>query len=214
MQITIDMIKELREKTGCGIMDCRSALEKSNGDMDLAMQELREKGLKTAEKRADRVASEGRLEVYIHSEGRLVVMVELNCETDFVSKNDSFLAFTKAVASLVAEHNPADVAALSALPLSQDNFGPSVEDVRKGLIGKIGENLAVRRFKRYAGGGQLASYLHGTRIGVIVEFTGDEDAQAKLLADIIKSEFRVIGFREEEADLEDVFLKLTTGAVH
>jgi elongation factor Ts len=100
----------------------------------------------------------------------------VNCETDFVAKNDSFLAFVKAAAALVAQANPADVAALSALPHSQDGFGPTVEDVRKGLIGKIGENLAVRRFKRYAGGGQLASYLHGTRIGVIVEYTGDEVA--------------------------------------
>ncbi len=95
MQITIDMIKELREKTGCGIMDCRSALEKSNGDMDLANARTRAKGLKTAEKRADRVASEGRLEVYIHSEGRLVVMVELNCETDFVAKTASFKALVR-----------------------------------------------------------------------------------------------------------------------
>ncbi|HPY33131.1 MAG TPA: translation elongation factor Ts [Anaerolineaceae bacterium] len=106
MQITIDMIKELREKTGCGIMDCRSALEKSNGDMDLAMQELREKGLKTAEKRADRVASEGRLEVYIHSEGRLVVMVELNCETDFVAKTASFKELAHEIALQIAAAQP------------------------------------------------------------------------------------------------------------
>ena len=106
MQITIDMIKELREKTGCGIMDCRSALEKSNGDMDQAMQELREKGLKTAEKRADRVASEGRLEVYIHSEGRLVVMVELNCETDFVAKTASFKELAHEIALQIAAAQP------------------------------------------------------------------------------------------------------------
>jgi elongation factor Ts len=106
MQITIDMIKELREKTGCGIMDCRSALEKSNGDMDLAMQELREKGLKTAENRADRVASEGRLEVYIHSEGRLVVMVELNCETDFVAKTASFKELAHEIALQIAAAQP------------------------------------------------------------------------------------------------------------
>jgi elongation factor Ts len=108
--------------------------------------------------------------------GSTGALVEVNCETDFVSKNDSFLAFTRSCAELVAEHAPADVAALSALPMSQDGFGPTVEDVRKGLIGKIGENMAVRRFKRYAGGGALASYLHGTRIGVIVEYAGDEVA--------------------------------------
>jgi len=106
MQITIDMIKELREKTGCGIMDCRSALEKTNGDMELAMGELREKGLKTAEKRADRVASEGRLEVYIHSDGRLVVMVELNCETDFVAKTASFQELAHEIALQIAAAQP------------------------------------------------------------------------------------------------------------
>jgi elongation factor Ts len=100
----------------------------------------------------------------------------VNCETDFVTKNDSFLAFAKSLSALVAAKNPADVAALSALPLSQDGFGPTVEDVRKGLIGKIGENMSIRRFQRYAGGGKLASYLHGTRIGVLVEFEGDEAA--------------------------------------
>jgi elongation factor Ts len=105
-----------------------------------------------------------------------VPLIEVNCETDFVTKNDSFLAFARNLAALVAQHNPADVAAVAALPLAQDGFGPTVEDVRKGLIGKIGENMSIRRFKRYSGGGQLASYLHGTRIGVVVEFTGDEVA--------------------------------------
>ena len=103
-------------------------------------------------------------------------LVEINCETDFVSKNDDFLAFAQALADLVAANHPADVAALAALPLAQAGFGPSVEDVRKGLIGKIGENITVRRFKRYAGGGKLARYLHGTRIGVLVEYDGDEVA--------------------------------------
>jgi elongation factor Ts len=105
--------------------------------------------------------------------GSTGALIEVNCETDFVSKNDSFLAFSRSCADLVAAHNPADVAALSAMPLTQDGFGPTVEDVRKGLIGKMGENMSIRRFRRYAGGGQLASYLHGTRIGVMVEFTGD-----------------------------------------
>ncbi len=103
-------------------------------------------------------------------------LVEVNCETDFVSKNDDFLAFSNAVAALVAEHDPADVSALSALPLSQAGFGPAVEDVRKGLIGKIGENITVRRFKRYAADASVARYLHGTRIGVLVEYVGDDSA--------------------------------------
>jgi elongation factor Ts len=109
-------------------------------------------------------------------DGSTGALIEINCETDFVSKNDSFLGFSRACADLVAAHNPADVVALSAMPLSQDGFGPTVEDVRKGLIGKMGENMSIRRFRRYAGGGQLASYLHGTRIGVMVEFTGDAAA--------------------------------------
>jgi elongation factor Ts len=108
-------------------------------------------------------------------------VVEINCETDFVSKNDSFLAFAKSVAELIAKHNPADVAAVGELALSQDGFGPTIEEVRKGLIGKIGENMTIRRFKRYAGGGKLASYLHGVRIGVLVEFEG-EDVAAKDVA--------------------------------
>lgn len=106
MQITIDMIKDLREKTGCGIMDCRNALEKADGDVDKALAELREKGLKTAAKRADRVAREGRLEVYVHSEGRLVVMAEVNCETDFVAKTDSFKELAHEIALQIAATSP------------------------------------------------------------------------------------------------------------
>jgi elongation factor Ts len=128
-------------------------------------------------------------------------MVEINCETDFVSKNESFLSFTRSVASLVAEHAPADVAALGALPLAQDGFGPTVEDVRRGLIGKIGENLSVRRFKRYAGGGHLASYLHGTRIGVLVEFKGDEVAAKDVAMHIAAMKPVSLAASEVPADL-------------
>ena len=109
-------------------------------------------------------------------DGSTGAMVEVNCETDFVTKNDAFLAFAKGCAQLIAKNAPADLAALSALPYTQDGFGPTLEDVRKGLIGKIGENMAIRRFERYDGGGKLASYLHGTRIGVVVDYTGDEVA--------------------------------------
>ena len=114
--------------------------------------------------------------VSAHVDGATGALVEINCETDFVSKNDSFLAFAKSVAELIAKNNPADVAAIGELPLSQDGFGPTVEEVRKGLIGKIGENMTIRRFKRYADGGKLAAYLHGARIGVVVEFEGDDVA--------------------------------------
>ena len=110
-----------------------------------------------------------------HSANGVSALVEINCETDFVTKNDSFLAFTQGIASGIVAHNPADLAALGGMPMSLDGFGPTVEDVRKGLIGKIGENMSVRRYQRFAGGAS-ASYLHGTRIGVVVEFEGDEAA--------------------------------------
>ena len=126
-----------------------------------------------AGKAASRVTAEG--VIAYHAEGGVGALVEINCETDFVTKNDSFLAFTNAVAVGIVKNNPADVAAVGAMALSMESFGPTVEDVRRGLIGKIGENMSVRRFQRFAAG-KLASYLHGTRIGVVVEFDGDETA--------------------------------------
>jgi elongation factor Ts len=172
--ITASMVAELRAKTDAPMMECKKALTEAEGDAVRAEEILRVKLGSKASKAASRVTAEGVVAASV--KGALGALVEVNCETDFVSKNDSFLAFTQSVANLIAEHNPADVPALSALALSQEGFGPTVEDVRKGLIGKIGENVAVRRFKRYAGGGHLASYLHGTRIGVLVEYTGDEVA--------------------------------------
>ena len=172
--ITASMVAELRAKTDAPMMECKRALTEADGDAVRAEEILRVKLGNKAGKAASRITAEGVVAAAVN--GSTGALIEVNCETDFVSKNESFLAFVKAAATLVAEHNPADVAALSVLPHSQDGFGPMLEDVRKGLIGKIGENIAVRRFKRYAGGGQLASYLHGTRIGVIVEFTGDEVA--------------------------------------
>jgi elongation factor Ts len=172
--ITASMVAELRAKTDAPMMECKKALTEAEGDMGRAEEILRVKLGNKAGKAAARVTAEGVVAASVS--GATGALVEINCETDFVSKNDSFLAFAQACASLVAEHNPADVAALSALQLSQDGFGPTVEDVRKGLIGKIGENMTVRRFRRWAGGGQLAHYLHGTRIGVVVEYSGDATA--------------------------------------
>ena len=172
--ITASMVGALRAKTDAPMMECKKALTEADGDMDKAEELLRVKLGSKAGKAASRIAAEGVVAATV--EGTTGALIEVNCETDFVTKNDSFLAFAKALSALVAEKNPADVAALSALPLSQDGFGPTVEDVRKGLIGKIGENMSIRRFQRYAGGGKLASYLHGTRIGVLVEFEGDETA--------------------------------------
>ena len=172
--ITASMVGELRAKTDAPMMECKKALTEAGGDMERAEELLRVKLGSKAGKAASRVTAEGVLAASM--QGRTGALIEVNCETDFVSKNDSFLAFVTAAADLVARHNPADVAALSALSHEQDSFGPTLEDVRKGLIGKIGENIAIRRFKRYADGGKLANYLHGTRIGVIVEFEGDESA--------------------------------------
>lgn len=172
--ITASLVAELRAKTDAPMMECKKALTEAEGDMDKAEELLRVKLGSKAAKAGSRVTAEGVVAVSV--QGATGALVEVNCETDFVSKNESFLAFTKACADLVAQHNPADVAALSALAYAQDGFGPTLEDVRKGLIGKIGENMSVRRFKRYAGGGKLVSYLHNGRIGVLVEFAGDESA--------------------------------------
>jgi elongation factor Ts len=172
--ITASMVADLRAKTDAPMMECKKALTEAEGDMAKAEEILRVKLGSKASKAASRVTAEGVVSSAV--DGTTGALIEINCETDFVSKNDSFLAFAKSVAELIAKHNPADVAAIGELPLSQDGFGPTVEEVRKGLIGKIGENMSLRRFKRYAGGGKLASYLHGARIGVLVEFEGSDVA--------------------------------------
>jgi elongation factor Ts len=172
--ITASMVAELRGKTDAPMMECKKALTEAQGDMVKAEELLRVKLGSKAGKAAARVTAEGVVASYM--DGTVGAIIEVNCETDFVTKNDSFLALANTAAMLVAKHNPTDVAALTALEYSQDGFGPTLEDVRKGLIGKIGENMTFRRFTRYASGAKLASYLHGTRIGVVVEFDGDEVA--------------------------------------
>jgi elongation factor Ts len=174
MAITASMVAELRAKTDAPMMECKKALTEADGDMAKAEELLRIKLGTKAGKAASRVTAEGVVAASIS--GSTGALIEVNCETDFVTKNDSFLALANAAARLVADHNPADIAALGALVYEQDGFGPTLEDVRKGLIGKIGENMSFRRFKRWTGGGQLASYLHGTRIGVVVEYDGDATA--------------------------------------
>jgi len=167
------MVGELRAKTDAPMMECKKALTEAEGDMERAEELLRVKLGSKAGKAASRITAEGVVAAVVS--GNTGAILEVNCETDFVTKNDSFLALAKAAAELIAKNNPADVAALSSLAYSQDGFGPTLEDVRKGLVGKIGENMSFRRFKRYEGG-KLASYLHGTRIGVLVEYEGDETA--------------------------------------
>ena len=171
--ITASMVAELRAKTDAPMMECKKALTEADGDMAKAEELQRVKLGTKAGKAAARVTAEGVVASFI--DGQVGALIEVNSETDFVSKNDSFIAMAKAAAELVAKHNPANVEALGQLAYEQDGFGPTLEDVRKGLIGKIGENMSFRRFKRFDGS-NLAAYLHGSRIGVVVEFDGDAAA--------------------------------------
>jgi elongation factor Ts len=169
--ITAAMVGELRAKTDAPMMECKKALTESDGDMERAEEILRVKLGSKASKAASRVTAEG--VVAAHISGNVGALIEVNCETDFVTKNDDFIALAKTAAKLVAEKNPADIAALSALDAGD---GKTLEQVRAALVGKIGENMSFRRFKRFETGAKLTSYLHGTRIGVMVEFDG-ADAQ-------------------------------------
>lgn len=178
-EITAGMVRELREKTDAPMMECKKALTEANGDLGKAEEILRVKLGNKASKAASRVAAEGVVAVHIAGDGKLGTILEVNCETDFVAKNADFLAFTGALAQLVTEKNPADVAALSALDLN----GTSVEEARKALVGKIGENLSLRRFARTTAKGKLASYIHGgAKIGVLVDVAGGDEVLAKDLA--------------------------------
>ena len=172
--ITASMVAELRGKTDAPMMECKKALTAADGDMVKAEELLRIKLGTKANSAAANITAEG--VVVASVDGKTGALLEVNCQTDFVTKNDSFLALAQAAVDLIVKHSPADVAALGALAYAQDGFGPTLEDVRKGLIGKIGENMTFRRFKRFSGDSMLATYLHGTRIGVVVEYTGDDTA--------------------------------------
>jgi elongation factor Ts len=172
--ITASMVAALRAKTDAPMMECKKALTEAEGNMDKAEELLRVKLGNKAVKAAARITAEGVVAAYVDEQAG--AMIEVNCETDFVTKNDSFLALAQGAAALVAKHDPADAAALAALPYTQDGYGPTLEDVRRGLIGKIGENMSFRRFRRFGSEGKLAHYLHGTRIGVVVEYEGDATA--------------------------------------
>ncbi|MFO0205282.1 MAG: translation elongation factor Ts [Betaproteobacteria bacterium] len=178
-EITAGMVKELREKTDAPMMECKKALAEAGGDMAKAEEILRVKLGNKASKAAARVAAEGIVAVHVAADATLATLVEVNCETDFVAKNDDFLAFCRNLAVLVADKNPADVAALSGLPLE----GGTVDSVRTALVGKIGENMSIRRFERVQAQGRVASYVHGgSKIGVLVDVTGGDEALAKDLA--------------------------------
>lgn len=197
--ISASMVAELRGKTDAPMMECKRALTEADGDMAKAEELLRVKLGSKAGKAAGRITAEGVVTCSI--EGDVGALLEVNCETDFVTKNDSFLALANAAAQLIAKNNPADLAALGALPYAQDGFGPTLEDVRKGLIGKIGENMSFRRFKRFASGSKLAHYLHGTRIGVMVEFEGDPTAAKDVAMHVAAMKPVALSSAEVPADL-------------
>jgi len=227
--ITASMVAELRAKTDAPMMECKKALTEADGDMAKAEELLRVKLGSKAGKASSRVTAEGVVASFIN--GSKGALLEVNCETDFVTKNDSFLALAQAGAQLVAEHNPASIEAMGTLPYEQDGFGPTLEDVRKGLIGKIGENMSFRRFKRFEGAHKLAAYLHGTRIGVLVEFDGDETAakdvamhvaamkpvaltSADVPADLIEKERSVAAAKAAESGKPaDIVTKMVEGSV-
>jgi elongation factor Ts len=173
-EITASMVKELREATGLGMMECKKALVEAKGDFKVAEEQLRIKSGAKASKAASRVAAEGVVSTFIAPDGRTGAVVEVNCETDFVAKNDDFMAFAKNVAETVAKNDPADITALSGMKLT--NGSDTVEETRKALVMKLGENVSIRRFERYVTTtGKLSSYLHGNKIGVLLNFTGGDD---------------------------------------
>lgn len=178
-EITASMVRDLREKTDAPMMECKKALAEAGGDMAKAEKILRIKLGNKASKAASRIAAEGIVAADVSDDGKLGSIVEVNCETDFVAKNAEFIAFASALARLVATRDPADVAALAALKLNE----ATVEDTRKTLVGKIGENMTIRRFSRIVAQGRLASYVHGgAKIGVIVDVVGGDAALGKDLA--------------------------------
>lgn len=196
-QITASMVKELREKTDAPMMECKKALAEADGDMARAEELLRVKLGSKASKAASRVTAEGLIGLHIAANGKQGAVVEINCETDFVAKNDDFIGFVAQIAELVADKNPADVAALSELPLAEG----TVESTRSALVGKIGENISIRRFDRFETSDKLASYVHGGRIGVLVEFDGSDEVGKDLAMHIAATRPRALDADGVPADL-------------
>jgi len=224
--ITAAMVGELRAKTDAPMMECKKALTEAEGDFVKAEEILRVKLGTKASKASARVTAEGVVSAYI--DGKVGALVEVNCETDFVTKNDEFLGLAKDCAKLIADHNPADIAALSALPL----HGKTVEEHRTALVGRIGENMSIRRFKRFETAGKLVSYLHGTRIGVVVDFDGANEQVGKdvsmhiaamkpvslssdqVAADLIEKERSVASLKAAESGKPaDIVAKMVEGSV-
>ena len=223
-EITAGLVKELREQTGLGMMECKKALAEAGGDLKKAEELLRIKSGAKASKAAGRVAAEGVIGAYLSADAKLGALVELNCETDFVAKNDDFLAFAQALAELVATKSPADLAALAAYP--------GIEAQRQALVQKIGENITVRRFSRMQTQARLAQYVHGGRIGVLVEYDGAEETgkdvamhisfsrpaymtKAEVPADIINRERDILAARAKESGKSaEIVAKMVEGGLN
>lgn len=180
MAITAALVKELRERTGAGMMECKKALVETDGDIEAAIELMRKSGMAKADKKAGRTAADGLVVIKTSADGKQATIVEINSETDFVAKGDDFINFANAIAARVLASKPADLDALMALPL-QDG-GESVEHARKELIAKLGENMSVRRFELLETSGQIGSYMHGARIGVLVDLEGGDETLGKDLA--------------------------------
>ncbi|MDH5407251.1 MAG: translation elongation factor Ts [Gammaproteobacteria bacterium] len=180
MAITAALVKELRERTGAGMMECKKALVETDGDIDVAIEQMRKAGLAKADKKAGRTAAEGLVAIKSSDDGKMAAIVEVNSETDFVSKGDDFVAFVNDIAARVLADKPADIDALLALPLKDG--GISVEESRKELIAKLGENMSVRRFQIVEASGSVGAYMHGSRIGVLVGLEGGDEAMGKDIA--------------------------------
>ena len=187
-QITAAMVKELREKTDAPMMECKKALTEAEGDLARAEELLRVKLGSKASKAANRITAEGLIGLHIAADGKTGALVEVNCETDFVAKNDDFIAFVNDLARIAAERNPADLDALSACAMGEG----TVESVRANLVGKIGENMSVRRFQRFDTVDGLNSYVHGGRIGVLVDFAGTEEVGKDLAMHIAATKPRAL----------------------
>ncbi len=179
MAITAARVKELRERTGAGMMECKKALVETDGDIDIAIENMRKSGMAKADKKAGRVAAEGLVSIQMDDAGKFAAIVEVNCETDFVTKGDDFKNFVNGVAQCVLNNKPDDLDALLTTVLAD---GVSVEDSRKNLIAKVGENMSVRRFDVIESKGQLAAYKHGERIGVLVNLDGGDEILGKDIA--------------------------------
>jgi elongation factor Ts len=227
-EITAGLVKELRELTGLGMMECKKALAESNGDLKKAEELLRIKSGAKASKAATRVAAEGVVGAWLAADAKVGALVELNSETDFVAKNEDFVAFAKTLAELVATRNPANVEELASI----DTIGGKVEATRQALVQKIGENISIRRFKRLQAKGQLALYLHGAKIGVLVDYEGPEEvgkdlamhvafakpaylARTEVPQDVVADERRIQEARARESGKPaEIVAKMIEGAVN